>query len=141
MDDARIQRLTELARKVWPELEHPSIEGPLESIASGATLHDDGLEYLHVHPHPHALDALEAALCVLAGEEPMPVSWVQYRDAVDRTMRLEERLGALEQLASDWERYAKFERGDGPGRPGPAYVAYEQCAAELRKRAKEAGHD
>lgn len=45
-DDARLQRLTELARKVWPDA---AID----------------FERIAMHAHPRALDALEAALLVL----------------------------------------------------------------------------
>jgi hypothetical protein len=67
-DDARIARLTELARKVWP-----GIDAAVLCASSGASAgvysraQSENL-VLMVLAHPRALDALEAALLVLAGE-------------------------------------------------------------------------
>lgn len=63
-DDARIARLTELARKVWPDAAIDFEEGhDLEvwTPAEGAWR----CERIAMHAHPRALDALEAALLVL----------------------------------------------------------------------------
>lgn len=63
-DEARVARLTELAQRVWPRAEayeHGEIVdvGVLEARGYRLTLRIW---------HPSALDALEAALRVLAGE-------------------------------------------------------------------------
>lgn len=66
-DDERIARCTELARRVWPEA---SVEFSCRMWCVDApnNAHDAVVEMLAVHDHPRALDALEAALLVLAGE-------------------------------------------------------------------------
>ena len=66
-DEARIAKLTELARRVWPDVhsvyEHDGyIDAGAIAMQGGYRLH------LRIGPHPRALDALEAALLVLAGE-------------------------------------------------------------------------
>lgn len=63
-DEARIARLTELAQRVWPRAEayeHGEIVDVGVQEARGYRL------TLRIW-HPSALDALEAALRVLAGE-------------------------------------------------------------------------
>jgi hypothetical protein len=72
-DDARLQRLTELARKVWPDGEADArASADPNECAACVVLHPDGewQQALAIMQHPRALDALEAALCVLAGEPP-----------------------------------------------------------------------
>jgi hypothetical protein len=70
-DDARIAKLTEMARRVWPDREvmceaHGGGLFTMEVLRSTDDTHDlDFAAY-----HPRALDALEAALCALAGEPP-----------------------------------------------------------------------
>lgn len=69
-DDERIQRLTELARRVWPD------ELVIEIItdAEGVSVESDRCILCTVEQHERALDALEAALLVLAGE---PAAWAE----------------------------------------------------------------
>ena len=66
-DEARIARLTELARKVWPEenvqIGNPKGKAPAKS---GVFVASSEWTLLGVGAHPRALDALEAALLVLA---------------------------------------------------------------------------
>lgn len=70
--DERIKRLTLLAQKVWPDRDAEVC------IATGDDEHDacvvldgeaDWTQMLGI-THPRALDALEAALCVLASKPP-----------------------------------------------------------------------
>lgn len=57
----RIARLTELARRVWPQADVERFgDGTMVIVRSAPMLACD---------HPRALDALEAALLVLAGED------------------------------------------------------------------------
>lgn len=69
-DDARIAKLTKLARRVWPDRETGI------STATGAEAVDQRTDDLLVDigQHPRALDALEAALLVLADEERVPLT-------------------------------------------------------------------
>jgi hypothetical protein len=76
-DDARLQRLTELARKVWPEQPVGVRVDPQTyrlRIACAEVLADPGVAGVEVYGHrddiAKTLDALEAALCVLANEPP-----------------------------------------------------------------------
>ena len=66
-DEARIARLTELARKAWPRADAERMH---VFASQSAAVGDETEELLFVGIHPRALDALEAALCVLAGEPP-----------------------------------------------------------------------
>lgn len=137
-DEARIERLAELARRVWPTVTRTvSFEtrilveqnGTLVRAEQGAAwriqIHDDG---------GRALDALEAALLSLAGEPRVNASHVQNAsEHVDRIRRLRAELDEswVDQLASQWERDATMaahceDQGD----------AFLQCARELRERAK-----
>lgn len=117
-DEARIARLTELAQRVWPDLldvrvyadaTHASV-----TFVYSPTTRAKGLS---IEGHPRALDALEAALLVLAGDTP---AWV-------------------EQLAGKWESDADAcERAHPEWGGACLYVAknLRQVAAELRERAK-----
>lgn len=76
-DDAQMARLVELARRV-ALAEEPDVN--LDSVTVEMTNHafgDNSAWALDgrflIQRHPRALDALEAALCVLAGE---PQQWV-----------------------------------------------------------------
>lgn len=117
-DEARLKRLTELARRVWPEAEvgpDYGIGGKQRgySVKASMAAYSDGLTAWH----PRALDALEAALLVLAGEPP---TWV-------------------EQLATDLEqRVAGIRKSKvaDPDRAEPLAYAYDWIARELRERAK-----
>jgi hypothetical protein len=67
-DEDRLARLTELARKAWP---HNDIAidscGDFVRVTDPKDVTDPTLAQLD---HPHALDALEAALCMLAYDPP-----------------------------------------------------------------------
>jgi len=86
-DEDRIARLTELARKVWPDAQ-------LEEAWSGFCWLDivgsSDRSYVRFWTeHPRALDALETALCVLAGEPPqwaleLAEQWRAQADYPDR---------------------------------------------------------
>ena len=64
VQETRIERLTELARRVWP-----GFGDELYTSAYGVVT-GFGDVLISVTRHPRALDALEAALLVLAGEPP-----------------------------------------------------------------------
>lgn len=81
-DEARIARLTELARRVWPDAAAAMVDG----VASVVEI-PGYYECLYIARHPCALDALEAALLVLADEERVPLT--------ERRV-LEDRIAALE---------------------------------------------
>lgn len=88
----RLARLALLAKKAWPSSDEPRVT---IGMARDACVEDDALGlYASVSCHPRALDALEAALLVLAGEVP---PWV-------------------EQLAQSWldeaDRIPKYEKYD-----------------------------
>lgn len=113
-DDERLQRLTELARRVWPDIDAAIVDhaqsAGVYARAQGETM------VAMVLRHPLSLDALEAALRELAGEAP---AWV-------------------DELASKWEREAA-EDGSPPDQQdeGGTFVAVMlSVAAELRERAK-----
>lgn len=129
-DDERIARITELARRialaeepdVRPELHTVEVERLGNTCTASALL-----GRVRIEGHPRALDALEAALLVLA-EEPPPLHWV-------------------EPLASSWEARARNAANDtlshfgahdvaavGAARTGE-HVA-RACAEELRERAR-----
>jgi len=110
-DDERIERLTELSRRVWPDAE---IEADRNQAHVGTSAE---WGFAVSIKHPRALEALEAALLVLAGE---PSPWV-------------------EQLASEWEVDADAcERATPEWGRSCLSVAkgLRQCARELRGRAK-----
>ncbi len=65
-DEARVKRLTELARRVWVDTSVTCVDGDV--MACDAATYDG--EYIRIARHPRAFDALEAALLVLAGEPP-----------------------------------------------------------------------
>lgn len=66
-DEARIARLTELARRVWPDERSAEIRQP---VGKAMCFGGSGYQLVGIGSHPRALDALEAALLVLAGETP-----------------------------------------------------------------------
>lgn len=96
MSDERIERLTELARRVWPHLDEQKVIAETSGGAmitytylsplSATTLDspDEEERYVSYHTrimqHPRALDALEAALLVLAEE-------VTLREVLERAKR------------------------------------------------------
>lgn len=155
-DDERIARLTELARRVWPN-------AAVNAWGDAAWVERHAGEYpcLSV-AHPRAHDALEAALLVLAhGRETVvqtlsrmsapritPKHVAAAREHVGRleelrawyqvhiaphenelAERTDEPPAWVEQLAQEWEA---FEPDVVPGQDG----ALRHCARELRKRAK-----
>lgn len=144
MTDERIQRLTELARRVWPyERDRLRIEidvvGTLRILEKGS---DDPLFLLDDVPPECALDALEAALLVLA--EDVTIRGV--RGAVLVPMLPGEPPAWAEQLASEWEakanKWLALPHGDDHECEDACHAEATQvlrCAAELRERAREAG--
>jgi hypothetical protein len=91
-DEQRLARLTELARRVWPEA---SVEFSCRMWCVDApnNAHDAVVEMLAVHDHPRALDALETCLLVLADEERVPLTADQVtRDALENCRRGREAL-------------------------------------------------
>ena len=96
-DDARIARLTKLARKVWqvPSSTPVVVEQPFSTSAE-VWIGNDCV--LRVSDHPRALDALEAALCVLADELP---EWVLGIDCNHRVAasQIREKYGVLSDAA------------------------------------------
>lgn len=71
-DEARLKRLTELAREVWPK----EASFDIRNSGNGKAYVFDGNGFLCVGigGHPRALDALEAALLVLADHERVPLT-------------------------------------------------------------------
>ena len=68
-DDERIRRLTELARRVWPDRDAQIFVASDDEENTCVVLDEKGDWEQHLGTnHPRALDALEAALLVLAGE-------------------------------------------------------------------------
>ena len=110
-DDARMQRLTELARKVWPDL------GPVffSGIGVDGFHSSDGDTILQVSDvgYARALDALEAALLVLADETSLRAL---ERAGLPRSVVLSEaewKLAQVREWARDW-----FGDGPEPGHEG-----------------------
>lgn len=116
-DDARIQRLTALARKAYRNagltaVEHEWHDGHLGYEVLGDN--EDGL-MIFVRSHPRALDALEAALCVMA-DEPYSVRleackkdcegyWEQHKRALAAEKRIAEfqaQLAQVRECAEEW---------------------------------------
>lgn len=65
-DDEQIARCTELARRVWPDLDAAIVAGALSAgVYSGA---QNETMVAMILRHPRALNALEAALLVLADD-------------------------------------------------------------------------
>lgn len=135
MSDDRIQRLTALARRVWPQDDPLVVAVP--SDASVWLFDDviDDVRAIHIISRPRALDALEAALLVLA----LPETGIESSTTVLDLCRANTELGMalvdlrlrLGALAEEWESAA--EESD----PHSGSI-WSRCAAELRERAKEA---
>ncbi len=114
-DDERIARLTELAKKVWPDAEvDADAKGAQAFVGTSAEW-----GFAVKIAHPRALDALEAALLVLSGEGKVLTREVFHeavREAAIRiakswaesTSELEEALvpAWVEQLATEWDARA-----------------------------------
>lgn len=81
--EQRIARLTELARKVWPTVSNLCVVGGSDSAGAFESGDQQARALaLILAANPRALDALEAALCVLADEVPQ---WVSERaDELER---------------------------------------------------------
>ena len=147
-DEARIKRLTELARQAWP---HDDVAVVIASVDVDDSLfvevqrdeEEESYSLAGVH-HPRALDALEAALLVLADYERVPLT----PDAVlaDRVRALEKQAGTfadkwrareekLEKLAEGWERDADEYHGK-PGVPPGERQLIHVLARELREVVK-----
>lgn len=142
-DDERIARLTELARReygpraavyrrTWKDGEEAWIERSWDEAPC-----------LSVE-HPRALDALEAALLVLSSKYPGMMR-LALADLSDRgklstakvTLRSDEPPAWVEQLAAEWERASERPVASEPNLyDGTRMQTLEQCAAELRERAK-----
>jgi hypothetical protein len=127
-DDERLERLTEMARRVWPQ--HASLRIELEPDWGQVRVLDGHPEdsstgvlwCVEDVPMSGALDALEAALLVLLypkqaawALEPDPLAWVKA-------------------LAMEWEARAARMLVEG----GAEEAASEalRCAAALRERAQ-----
>lgn len=137
-DDARIKRLTELARRVWNHEEEQPV-----TVQRGLGGCDPATTYVRTAngvvldiaaPNDRALDALEAALLVLADEEEARAA-----DALDRD--------ALERLADEWDAKAgdceRFRVKNPPHNGTTGLIAgavlsigdaFTSCARELRAR-------
>jgi hypothetical protein len=140
--DERIVRLTELARRVWPD--EPRLVVDHEPEYLSATVldrpwHDpDTSALLKVERHPCALDALEAALLVLAAGGRITPQVQAAHDAL-----VGDSLAWVEQLATQWERESdelrelmrSHDERDAFRLYGEA-KALSACAAKLRERAK-----
>lgn len=87
-DEARIARLTELARRVWPGEVADNIPAVQQEAGHWVEVYGRRVSVLmSVRSSSRALDALEAALLVLADEERVPLT--------ERRV-LEDRIEALE---------------------------------------------
>jgi len=130
-DDERIARLTDLARRVWPDAD---VGVSADAYAGLVVNHRPHANLdLALVKHPRSLDALEAALLVLNGQ----VSDALVGLAGETVLAIEAKYRArafawVEELAAEWEaRAARMVEGD---------AAVERCAAELRARAKASEH-
>jgi len=133
-DDERLARLTELARRL---VHGASIQYGDTNIAGDPSFEvfdvaDDIV--LRIPAHPRALDALEAALLVLADDVAVDDDAARLAQAAAAFVRLTRGAPAwVEQLAAEWEDDAAEALRDGADA-----VAYTKtvCADELRARAK-----
>lgn len=155
-DEARIARLTEIARRVW---QHSEEQPVTVECGLGACVRSGSRTALDVvATHDRALDALEAALLVLADEERIPLT--ERRVFEDRIEALErdratlvrryrdrelEQAAWVEDLAEEWSASAAECRAV-PETHGVVATAshlqagqLERCARELRERAKRGG--
>lgn len=150
----RIERLTQLAREVWPDRDEQMVIHEITGAAMIAYRSrfpcstvdgSEGERIVSYHTridHPRALDALEAALLALVGDNTR-AQLARLEERVRDVLQTElaRRDGALpawvEQLAREWEKLADgvhARRGDG------VITDYENAlrenAEELRERAK-----
>jgi hypothetical protein len=113
-DDARIGRLTALARKAWPD-EDAQIGNPKgkDPEKAGVFVASSEWTLLGVAAHPRALDALEAALLVLAGVDGLlsPLRAVKAQEQLERIRAL---MGTEVWEASLYDKvYAILNPGEG----------------------------
>jgi hypothetical protein len=102
--DDRIARLTELAQRVWaPRSLYVEQASEFQSAAVRGV--DDDQPWLLVEDHPRALDALEAALLVLAAEPDMRDAALRGCGNVIREQ--EAKLAAVREAAEAWEADAR----------------------------------
>ena len=149
-DDDRIKRLTELAKRAWPN----------ENVSVTATAHSAGVHRIEgneamvamVLAHPRSLEALEAALLVLAGDDTrMELGRLRerVRDVLAEELAKRKATPAwVESLAAQWEQEARSvreiakhcEHADEDGQLHLIWVAeaYDKRAVELRQAAKGA---
>lgn len=141
-DEARIARLAELARRVWPGEVADNIPAVQQKPGHWVEVYGRRVSVLmSVRSSSRALDALEAALLVLADEERVPLT--ERRVLEDRIAALErdratlvrryqdlerEQAAWVEKLAKEWEGRSYVIGG------GDTMLA--RCARELRERAK-----
>ena len=139
-DDDRIERLTQLARRMWPDRPYVEVRSGIGFAEVRDGPRDGGwIDSLLRVDHGNALDALEAALLVLDGARVVPDGAL--RDAYCRGVvdALEESPAWVEQLAAQWEREALEPPPETVRTAHPPYllrVALQECAKELRARAK-----
>ena len=128
-DEARIARLTELARRVWTSRTNVRVVHDREYDAA-IVLYDaasrDTRPLVSI-PHPRALDALEAALLVLAGDAKVHPDGA-LRDAylAGANAGYTEQTKWVEQLAARWDELHE----------GGYNASFAECARELRERAR-----
>ncbi len=137
-DDERIAKLTELAKKVWPDAEAYKHDGMIDVGFMRGVIY---LLQIRIW-HPRAADALEAALLVLSGEGKALTREVFHEAVHEAATRiaesrresmaeLEEALvpAWAEELAKQWEtRVCGIDDGYD--------TALNECIAELRERAR-----
>lgn len=143
-DEARIARLTDLARSVWPFYD-VSVDADDDGSAAYVNNEPDAPPFIEIC-HPRALDALEAALLVLADEARIPLTADQVtRDALEScrrdrealTKRIREERAAMEKLAEQWEAEALEPPPEACVHAHPPYllrITLQECARELRAR-------
>ena len=134
-DDERLERLTGLACRVWSRAK-VVIDGNNVKVQGGLRIRNgcaDWTEYLFVG-HPRALDALEAALLVLA-QESSPELEERHAKLVAVADKLNSLRRWIEGFAREFEQRAgRLDRSHAA--MGKAF-ALREVAAELRERAKE----
>lgn len=142
-DDERIQRLTELARRVWPDQGAGVSWDPFYDVAK---VINDRRTILFEMQSPRAFDALEAALLVLADDEGEAAMFSAGRRFEQAMRKCQSDPPAwVGKLASEWEqRAAKWvsmheSHHDEDECADACYAEARQvlvCADELRERAR-----
>jgi hypothetical protein len=160
-DPDRLARLTELACSVWPGSRVTYQTAWVRPGSYASVVSPDGDEWLACE-HARPLDALEAALLVLAGELETGDADAAFKALIDRSSlgtdevkqacartppevvdEILRRLKALakvpawaEELAQRWDAQAGHPSALQHNRKAAARHIWRQCAAELRARAK-----